>query len=334
GGDTETSDTEETDGITDPDTQWAGQWSYVEMETPTTADLAAVWGTWFGNVWAVGEDGVILHFDGTGWTEVEYEADAHHNLHAISGASADLIWAAGASNFMLEYDGASWQQQNMPFQTADISWRGLCVRTPEELEAYVVGEHGKIVPHVDGGWIGIKTCYAGVPDFHAAWCADETDIFIAGHDHTAFKSSVLHREPPASSSEISESVNHEPIDNMYGIAGDDDGNVWAVGFDDGVGSKLYRNDGDEFDVQTTSDDELLGLWAHSTLGVWAVGNTADDDAVGVIQAWTNTGDPEYHVEFDGTSRFRGIWGVDNISDKHLIAVGKNGTILHIFWDPF
>jgi len=331
GGDTD--DTEETDGMTDPDTGWLGQWTYSEMETPTAVDLAAVWGTAFQNVYAVGEAGVILHFDGTGWSLVEYDAPTHPNLHAIAGASADLIWAAGASNFMLQYDGSTWTQQDMPLQTDDVSWRGLCVRTPADQEAYVVGEHGTIVPHVDGSWHGVETCYAGVPDFHAAWCANETDIFVAGHDHTAFKSSVLLRQPPPSSPENPESMSHEPSDNMYGIAGCDEDDVWAVGFDDGVGSKLYRMNGDEFVVEATSDHELLGLWAHSTLGVWAVGNTADDDAVAALAAWDTSGDLQYELVYDGTTRLRGIWGVDNGGDKHLFAVGKSGTILHVFWDP-
>ena len=87
-------------------------------------------------------------------------------------------------------------------------------------------------------------------------------------------------------------------------------------------------------MENTSDDELLGLFAHSGLGIWAVGNTADDDHVGVVQAWTENGDPEWHLEFDGTTRLRGIWGIDNGGDKHLFAVGKGGTILHIYWDPF
>lgn len=329
GGDTDTEDTDDTDGITDPDTGWVGQWTYTEMETPVTQDLAAVWGTWFGNVWAVGEDGVILHFDGTGWTE-ESGVPTSLNLHAVAGLSSDRIWVAGADRVLVVFNGSWWQQEPTAFDPSDFpgGWRGLCARSSEW--AFAVGESATLAIY-DGSDFGGGVVSEIDADFHAVWCAAGTDAFIAGHNHSAFSSSVLLRFTPET--DQWQLYDHQPSDNMYGIAGYDEDHVWAVGFDDGVGSKLYRKNDDSFTVEETSDHELLGLWAHATLGVWAVGNTADDDAIGVVEAWDTNGDLQYELEYDGTTRLRGIWGVDNVSDKHLFAVGKNGTILHIYWDP-
>lgn len=321
-------DTEETDGMTDPDTGWLGQWTYVEMETPTEVDLAAVWGTAFHNAYAVGEDGVILHFDGTGWSLVDYEADAHPNLHAIAGASADLIWAAGVDRVMLEFDGEQWTQLDTGWELlVEGSWRGLCVA--DDHLALAVGDHMSIMVYDGDSWgSGISADEDVTVAFHAAACVSNSDSFVAGHDHAAFSSSVLARYEVGFDWQL---MAHESIDNMYGMAGGS--GIWAVGFDDGLGSRLYRKNGDEFVVETTSNHELLGLWAHSTLGVWAVGNTSDDDAIGVVEAWDTNGDPQYELVYDGATRLRGIWGVDNGGDRHLFAVGKSGTILHIFWDP-
>src|SRR5207253_74408 len=42
------------------------QW--VSVASPTTQPLYAVWGAAPNDVWAVGEYGTVLHYDGTGWS--------------------------------------------------------------------------------------------------------------------------------------------------------------------------------------------------------------------------------------------------------------------------
>lgn len=328
GGDTGNGDSD-SDSITDPDTGFDGQWEWIEMESPTTVDLAAVWGTAWQNIYAVGEDGVILHFDGTGWSHVVYDSPTKPNLHAIVGTSASQIWATGANLFMLEFDGSQWEQQDTVFWPPEGTddYHGICAESTED--AYVVGKGAKIA--VFNGWEwSFGSDYDMEADFHTVACTAGTDVFIAGHNHAAFASSVLIRYTPLYDSVV---MPHEPSDNMYGITGDQDGNFWAVGFDDGVGSKLYRLIEGGWTVETTSPHELLGMWADKVVGVWAVGNTADDDTIGVIQAWTGDGEPQYELEYDGTARLRGVWGVDNGGDRHVVAVGKGGTILHLFWSP-
>jgi hypothetical protein len=326
----DTSDTDDSDGITDPDTGLVGEWDWTAMESPTTKDLAAIWGTSFGNIYAVGEDGVIVHFDGTGWSHVAYDSPTKPNLHTIEGASDSQIWAAGANRFMLEFDGEQWEPQDTVFSGPEFEggYRNLCVKSA--MDAIVVGEGATIAEFSGSGWsYGIEAALDA--DFHAVTCQIGSNAFVAGHDHTAFSSSVLIRYDDWSHDW--ETMSHEPSDNMYGITGDQDGNAWAVGFDDGVGSKLYRLNEGGWSVNATSPHELLGMWAHNVLGVWAVGNTADDDAIAAIQAWTPEEEPQFQLEYDGTARLRGVWGVDNGGDRHVFAVGKDGVILHLFWSP-
>lgn len=76
--------------------------------------LRAVRGRAIDDVWAVGSDELIVHFDGTHWTRVHGGADAG----AAGGASsllvdvwplaADDVWAVTGGMQFLHYDGTAW----------------------------------------------------------------------------------------------------------------------------------------------------------------------------------------------------------------------------------
>jgi hypothetical protein len=327
GGDDGTDDT--TGGPTDPpDTDLPGDWVLETMTSPTTKDLTAVWGSAADDVYAVGEDGTILHYDGDEWSLVDHGVAGVGNLHAVAGAEADWLWACGADREMVFYDGTEWWSQNTVFEPPEEpgAYRGLCV--VGKYEAYAVGEGETIVRLDDWGW-GAGLDGLGEVDYHAVWCGVGDDVYIAGHDHSAYLSSALVR---LSSPWDTEPMEHDPIDNMYGIAGDENGQVWAVGFQDSVGSKLYRLDGDEWTVAFTSQLELLSLWAHSYYGLWAVGNTAEDDSVAAIESWQG-GEPAVEVVYPDTWRLRGIWGGDGPDGFRIFAVGKEGAIVQLSWQP-
>ncbi len=56
--------------------------------TTTTSSLSDVWGTSADDIFAVGADGFVVHFDGTGWTPM------------VSGTTSDLqnVWASAADD--------------------------------------------------------------------------------------------------------------------------------------------------------------------------------------------------------------------------------------------
>ncbi len=77
--------------------------------------LTAVWGSASNDVWAVGINGLIEHWDGTQWVSVP--SGTGHNLVAVSGTASDDVWAAGAK-VMLHWDGSSWS--NSPSFVPDL----------------------------------------------------------------------------------------------------------------------------------------------------------------------------------------------------------------------
>jgi hypothetical protein len=61
-----------------------------------TEDLRAVWGPRPDDVWAVGDDATVIHWDGQSWStiDVPFPETNRPQLLAVSGIGSD-VWIAG-----------------------------------------------------------------------------------------------------------------------------------------------------------------------------------------------------------------------------------------------
>lgn len=69
--------------------------------SPTTQSLRGLWASADNNVYAVGDGGTILQFDGTTWTRMN--SNSTTNLRAVWGSSATNIYAVGDSGTVLHF---------------------------------------------------------------------------------------------------------------------------------------------------------------------------------------------------------------------------------------
>jgi hypothetical protein len=80
------------------------------------ADLAmtfdAVWGSSPDDIFAVGEHGAIVHFDGTRWELMHRVTD--EPLTDIWGSAPDDLFAVGMMGTILHFDGSSWIEMQSP----------------------------------------------------------------------------------------------------------------------------------------------------------------------------------------------------------------------------
>lgn len=83
---------------------------WTRLDTPIVAPgrgrLHSVWGFSNSNVFAVGDDGVILHYDGNEWTPMISGTTA--DLYAAWGASITSVFAVGRYGTILLYNGSQW----------------------------------------------------------------------------------------------------------------------------------------------------------------------------------------------------------------------------------
>ena len=85
--------------------------SWTKLTTGTTATLTGVWGSSRTDVYFVGADingSIVLHYDGNSFTTTR---PAGRVLLAIHGRSANAIYAVGEQGLILRFDGSSWAQE-------------------------------------------------------------------------------------------------------------------------------------------------------------------------------------------------------------------------------
>src|SRR6185369_2535672 len=103
------------------------------MTTVSITTLYGVWGDGPNNVFAVGMNGVIQHYDGKTWSAMD--SGTTETLYSISGTTASDVYAVGQAGTGLHYDGYAWSRMASG-TTGDIAavWAGH--------EAFAVGHAG------------------------------------------------------------------------------------------------------------------------------------------------------------------------------------------------
>jgi hypothetical protein len=80
---------------------------WIEMPLSFSARvLHGIWSSAPDDVFAVGDQGAIRHFDGVAWSDMA--SPTSQTLRAVWGVSSDEVYAVGDEGTLLAYDGAAW----------------------------------------------------------------------------------------------------------------------------------------------------------------------------------------------------------------------------------
>jgi len=82
------------------------------MTTPTTELLRGIWGTASDDVFAVGEAGTILRYDGKRWYAMESPTTLA--IRTVWGTGPTDVYAAGEDGLLLHFNGAAWTPLQSP----------------------------------------------------------------------------------------------------------------------------------------------------------------------------------------------------------------------------
>jgi hypothetical protein len=77
--------------------------SWSASTSGTSQDLYDIWGTSSSDIYAVGQSGTILHYDGTVWSAMT--SGTTDELYGVWGSTSSDIYAVGRFGTILHYDG-------------------------------------------------------------------------------------------------------------------------------------------------------------------------------------------------------------------------------------
>jgi len=103
--------------------RWNGS-AWQTMNSGTIEDLNGVWGSGPSDVYAVGDNGTVLHYDGNvdgDWTAVTTPADASAPVNGVWGSGPGDVYLLAASGLdLVHWDGTSWRTVSSFSRHGDI----------------------------------------------------------------------------------------------------------------------------------------------------------------------------------------------------------------------
>jgi hypothetical protein len=311
-------DNNDNDTLSDDDI--SPEWT--TMSSGTTENLSAVWGSSATDVYAVGTDGSISHYDGSAWSPILHQPQ--YGFTGVWGSSASDVFAPGRANIMngpcciFHYDGVSWSQMAFPQNTCPggavwgASPSAVFIAGGAEATVGVFQYNGSTWSQLLIGAVTEGVGGTSASDVYVTATLDEDCGTIYHYDGQSWSS-----------------------DSNYGVEYFYPGYVWAASAaaiwtavfpDSQYPYYLVEIVGDNWvEIPTdnaTNGNRLAAIWGASPSDIYAVGfrGTAIHGNGNAWQPMTT-----------GTAvDLNGVWG-SSISD--VFAVGDNGTILHYTGAP-
>ena len=284
---------------------------FEDRRAGSSADLKGIFGLLEGEVWAVGNSGTVLRRRPTEWETIP--VPTQRNIQAMSGTSSNNLWVVGQAGASLHFDGNRWSE--IPTRVSD-DLAAVWASGPSDVWAaavYYVGS-GTFL-HWDGStWTNLSGRGAPPGGVSGFWGFAPDDLWAAGRVCWWYPDHTLR---------CSKTVFHfdgfawtnqllGTIDFGEGfdaIWGSEPGDLWAVG------SQTYHWDGQSWArVDFPLSQSCSGVWGRAKNDVFAICGA-------YVAHWD--GDRWSVAPTLSGQQLTGLWG----DDSRLWVVGGSGAIL-------
>lgn len=275
----------------------------------TDRHLRALWGSSASDIWAVGDGGTIIHWNGIQWNRVDVNVDSTADLYSIWGSGAQDVWVGGKEGRLLHWNGHSWTPFHLASNFTVFNMWGI-----NSEKIWAVGQGGAISTWDGQAWTD-QPAKITTADIRGIWGTSENDIWVVPNN-----SRPLHFDGRIWTSF------YTSLSGNLGIWGNSPKNVWMVGFYGNV----QHWDGTEWTFVDPSQPAYtpgwarFSVWGSSSDDVWTVGE------FGTMTHWDGAGWTEHGILQDSV----GIYSLLDIKGSSAIglwAVGSGtngGAIFH------
>lgn len=218
-----------------------------EHPLPQGRALRALWGTSRRDLWAVGEQATLLHWDGEAFTAHPSLSGLAPPLLAVWGAGTSEVFAAGASGLVLRFDGARWlRSESGTRETLYALWGS------SSQDLWAAGGYGTgVLLHFDGNLWQTVPAPGARRGLRALWGSSATDVWVAGDEGVFQRSGAAWLRHPAAP---------EFVIALWGSGPQD---LWAL-----TRSEVFRFDGARWTRVLSGGTSLTGIWGSSARDVW------------------------------------------------------------------
>ncbi|MBL8951500.1 MAG: hypothetical protein JNK82_12020 [Myxococcaceae bacterium] len=144
--------------------------------TPTRLDLFAVHGTGASDVWAVGERGVVLRYDGQRWA-LDHVSDAGLDLRAVAALPAGVVISGGAQGYVHQRAASGAWSNGTTGVLTEV--RALRAFSPTDVYAAGTGNLSQAARWNGSAWSAIDT--PGLGPINALFGSSSSDLLSAGN---------------------------------------------------------------------------------------------------------------------------------------------------------
>lgn len=273
-------------------------YSWKQEVTNTNNNLYGISGTASDNAYVGGEDGRLLHWDGTAFSMLARVCTSRiTDIHALTESS---IWMCTYNDSIFHYDGTTWTKYR-----GNTDQRLYAIFAFSDTDVWVAGDQGQ-VSHFDGTWTASVVGDGGATGdyWQGLWGTASDNIILVGYEERVFKyTGTWNLIAPTG-------LNNTCID-VWGTSAD---NVYIAAW-----SKIFHYDGGSslalsIDVSPT---RFYGVWGSSANDIFVVGND------GKIMHWD--GSQWEYMTSNTTLYFRNVWGSGS---RDVFAIGGSGMVMH------
>jgi len=267
------------------------------MNSPVVQNLNALWGRSRTDIYAVGNNGVILHYDGTAWRN--QMSSVQNDLNAIWGNETD-VYIVGDDGLILKQEYQTWMPMTSGTDNDLMDIWGIT-----ENDIIVVGKKGTILRNTAGLWLEMAS--RTLSSLHSVWGTPES-VYSCGSGGKILRFMDNHWTPMSS----------QTFNTLNTIWGRSDNDLLYTAGDSGI--ILKKQSGAWSETIVDNFVNLHAIWGFSDGKVFAGGYH------GTI-LFHDISRPEWTAMMTNTTdTIKDIWGT---SSQDVYAVGENGTILHL-----
>jgi hypothetical protein len=281
------------DAVTTPAGGGGGGGGWTTAATGTTRNLQGVWGPASSSVFAVGNNGTILRYNGAAWSPMTSGSSSF--LGGVWGSSSSNVFTAGTNGEILRYNGATWSPMTSGFGGTYFAVWGTAANN-----VFAVGSSAKVSRYNGSVWSDFSPPSGNT--WYGVW-ATGSHVFVVGAGGTIRRHDGSTWQTLASGTTV----------DLQAVSGTSITNVFAVG----SSGRILRFNGTTWSNQTSgTTDHLYGVWANSGTDVFAAGRN------GRILHYNGT---SWSPQTSGTGVT--LHAVAGFSSSSVFVVGDSGKSL-------